>query len=35
MSTPEYSIETDPLFKPIDDDKKKIIDKQIKKMLVL
>ena len=31
MSTPEYSIETDPLFKPIDDDKKKIIDKQIKK----
>ena len=31
MSQPEYSIETDPLFKPIDEDKKKKIDKQVEK----
>ena len=31
MSQPEYSIETDPLFKPIDEDKKIKIDKQVEK----
>ena len=31
MSTQEYSIENDPLFKPIDEEKKIKIDKQIKK----
>lgn len=31
MSQPEYSIETDPLFKPIDEEKRKLIDKQVEK----
>ena len=31
MSQPEYSIETDPLFKPIEENKKIQIDKQVEK----
>lgn len=33
VSDQEYSIETDPLFKPISDEKKKVIDKAVEKKM--
>ena len=31
--TPEYSIENDPLFKPISDEKKKVIDEAVERQI--
>jgi hypothetical protein len=32
--TPEYSIENDPLFKPISDEKKKVIDEAVERQII-